>query len=55
MTDILTNIEIVTPSDLTPENCIIQVIGEGGGECNAVTYMYNQHIQGCSFIVCNTL
>lgn len=54
MTDILTNIDIVTPSDWTPENSIIKVIGVGGGGCNAVTYMYNQHIQGCSFIVCNT-
>ena len=54
MTDILTNIDIVTPSDWTPENSITKVIGVGGGGCNAVTYMYNQHIQGCSFIVCNT-
>ena len=38
----------------TRENSIIKVIGVGGGGCNAVTYMYNQHIQGCSFIVCNT-
>ena len=33
---------------------MIKVIGVGGGGCNAVTYMYNQKIEGCSFIVCNT-
>lgn len=37
-----------------PDNSIIKVIGVGGGGCNAVTYMYNQKIQGCNFIVCNT-
>jgi cell division protein FtsZ len=30
------------------------VIGVGGGGCNAVNYMYNQKIEGCTFIVCNT-
>lgn len=45
---------MITPSDWTPENSIIKVIGVGGGGCNAVTYMYNQKIQGCTFIVCNT-
>lgn len=44
----------VTPSDWIPENSIIKVIGVGGGGCNAVNYMYNKRIQGCSFIVCNT-
>ena len=38
----------------TPENSMIKVIGVGGGGCNAVTYMYNQKIEGCNFIVCNT-
>ena len=46
--------ETFTPADWIPENSMIKVIGVGGGGCNAVTYMYNQHIQGCSFIVCNT-
>ncbi|MBP5689925.1 MAG: cell division protein FtsZ [Bacteroidales bacterium] len=36
------------------EESIIKVIGVGGGGCNAVTYMFNQKIQGCNFIVCNT-
>lgn len=55
MTDFINDIDdIVAPSDWTPENSIIKVIGVGGGGCNAVTYMYNQRIQGCSFIVCNT-
>ena len=40
--------------DWNMENSIIKVIGVGGGGCNAVTYMYNQKIEGCSFIVCNT-
>ena len=44
----------ITPSDWTPENSIIKVIGVGGGGCNAVNYMCRQNIQGCSFIVCNT-
>ena len=44
----------VTPADWIPENSIIKVIGVGGGGCNAVNYMYNNHIEGCSFIVCNT-
>ncbi len=44
----------VTPADWIPENSIIKVIGVGGGGCNAVNYMYNKHIEGCSFIVCNT-
>ena len=48
------NIE-VTPNDWTPdEDSIIKVLGVGGGGCNAVNYMYNQKIQGCTFIVCNT-
>jgi len=33
---------------------MIKVIGVGGGGCNAVTYMFDQGIEGCSFIVCNT-
>ena len=44
----------ITPSEWAPDNSIIKVIGVGGGGCNAVSYMYNQKIEGCSFIVCNT-
>ena len=44
----------ILPTDWKPENSMIKVIGVGGGGCNAVTYMYNQKIQGCSLIVCNT-
>lgn len=47
-------IDMVMPSDWAVDNSIIKVIGVGGGGCNAVTYMYNQKIQGCTFIVCNT-
>ncbi|MBO5943556.1 MAG: cell division protein FtsZ [Bacteroidales bacterium] len=44
----------VTFTDWVPENSIIKVIGVGGGGCNAVDYMYNHRIEGCTFIVCNT-
>ncbi len=44
----------IMPADWVPENSIIKVIGVGGGGCNAVNYMYNQKIKGCTFIVCNT-
>lgn len=54
MTYLNTNEYEVTPSDWVPENSIIKVIGVGGGGCNAVNYMYNKHIEGCTFIVCNT-
>ncbi len=42
------------PSTWVPQNSNIKAIGVGGGGQNAVTYMYNQHIEGCTFIVCNT-
>ena len=45
----------VTPNDWVPEpDSIIKVLGVGGGGCNAVNYMYNQKIEGCTFVVCNT-
>ena len=48
------NIE-VTPNDWIPEtDSIIKVLGVGGGGCNAVNYMYNQKVEGCTFVVCNT-
>ena len=52
--DYMDNME-VTPNDWVPEpDSIIKVLGVGGGGCNAVNYMYNQKIEGCTFIVCNT-
>ena len=42
------------PNGWEKDTNIIKVIGVGGGGCNAVNYMYNQKINGCSFIVCNT-
>ena len=45
---------IIAPSDWVVSDATIKVLGVGGGGCNAVTYMYEQGIQGCSFIVCNT-
>ena len=45
----------VTPNSWVPEpDSIIKVLGVGGGGCNAVYYMYNQKIEGCTFVVCNT-
>lgn len=44
----------ITPVDWSVPDSIIKVIGVGGGGCNAVNYMYNQKIQGCTFIVANT-
>ena len=49
----IANMEI-TPTDWVSSDSIIKVIGVGGGGCNAVNYMYNQNIEGCTFIVCNT-
>ena len=52
--DYIDNME-VTPNDWVPEpDSIIKVLGVGGGGGNAVNYMYNQRIEGCTFIVCNT-
>ena len=44
----------VIPKDWEQDNSIIKVIGVGGGGCNAVNYMFNKKIDGCTFIVCNT-
>lgn len=46
--------DIIAPSNWATSDSIIKVLGVGGGGCNAVTYMFNQEIKGCSFIVCNT-
>ena len=54
MGEVIDNTMDVTPADWIPENSIIKVIGVGGGGCNAVNYMYNKRIEGCTFIVCNT-
>ena len=53
MEDFINNIELA-PTDWVTANSTIKVIGVGGGGCNAVNYMYNQKIEGCTFIVCNT-
>ena len=44
----------IKPKDWAQEESLIKVIGVGGGGCNAVTYMYNQKVKGCTFVVCNT-
>lgn len=33
---------------------LIKVIGVGGGGCNSVNYLYDQKVEGVSFLVCNT-
>ncbi|MBM3158286.1 MAG: cell division protein FtsZ [Bacteroidetes bacterium] len=38
----------------TDKSSIIKVIGVGGGGSNAVNYMFNQHIEGVNFVICNT-
>jgi len=37
-----------------PDSSIIKVIGVGGGGCNAVKNMYEEGIEGVTFMVCNT-
>lgn len=44
----------IAPRDWGESDSIIKVLGVGGGGCNAVSYMYDQGIKGCSFVVCNT-
>ena len=38
----------------TSSKAIIKVIGVGGGDSNAVNYMFKQGIEGVDFMVCNT-
>lgn len=38
----------------TNNNCIIKVIGVGGGGGNAVNHMYREGIHDVSYVVCNT-
>jgi cell division protein FtsZ len=45
---------MITPADWVVSDETIKVLGVGGGGCNAVSYMFEQGIEGCSFIVCNT-
>lgn len=46
--------DIIAPVNWATSDDVIKVLGVGGGGCNAVDYMYKQHIQGCTFVVCNT-
>ena len=39
---------------MTAKHNIIKVIGVGGGGCNAVANMYNEGVEGVTFVVCNT-
>lgn len=47
-------IKDIIQTDWEQKNSIIKVVGVGGGGCNAVNYMFNQDIVGCSFNVCNS-
>jgi len=47
--------EDILPIDIKiQEDSIIKVMGVGGGGCNAVNHMYQQGIEGVTFLVCNT-
>lgn len=46
--------EVLDFEDLPKENCIIKVIGVGGGGGNAVNHMYRTNIQDVTFVLCNT-
>ena len=48
------NDNLISPSNWVEENSKIRAIGIGGGGCNAINYMFNHKIKGCTFIVCNT-
>lgn len=44
----------IVPSNWKVRKSLIKVVGVGGGGCNAVEYMFDKHIEGCEFVVCNT-
>ena len=47
--------DLLPLKDIEYQNdCIIKVVGVGGGGCNAVNYMFHQDINDVSFLVCNT-
>lgn len=53
--DICNESPFLAPEPLDPNrDCIIKVVGVGGGGGNAVGYMYNQKIKDVKFVVCNT-
>ena len=46
--------EVLDFEDLPKDNCIIKVIGVGGGGGNAVNHMYRKSIKDVTFVLCNT-
>ena len=46
--------EVLDFEQLPKENCIIKVIGVGGGGGNAVNHMFRENIKDVSFVLCNT-
>ncbi|GFR66844.1 cell division protein FtsZ [Elysia marginata] len=51
MEDNLSSIEFDLPKN---QSNVIKVIGLGGGGGNAINFMFNQHIPGIDFVICNT-
>ena len=48
------NHEVLDFEDLPKEDCIIKVIGVGGGGGNAVNHMFRETIRDVTFVNCNT-
>lgn len=54
MADNYSNIEVLDFGEPEHNNCIIKVIGVGGGGGNAVNHMYREGIHDVTFVLCNT-
>jgi len=46
--------DVLDFEELPKEDCIIKVIGVGGGGGNAVSHMYRTNIHDVTFVLCNT-
>ena len=46
--------DFITIPMAAPEDCMIKVMGVGGGGCNAVNHLYDEGFEGISYLVCNT-
>ena len=47
-------LEVLDFEDMPKEDCIIKVIGVGGGGGNAVNHMFRETIRDVTFVNCNT-
>ena len=45
--------DVILPLDIH-EDCLIKVIGVGGGGGNSVDYMYKLGVENITYLVCNT-